>query len=76
MLPIPLSIFPLQNFNPHGYQPIHISSKHEHGVHNADTSLHRTGVVWIGNGWMADSKLDIDEPKTRGKYTQNEKKKH
>lgn len=64
MLPIPLSIFPLQNFNPHGYQPIHISNKHEHGVLGVFISLQRIGDV-CGNGWTADSKLDIDEPEMR-----------
>lgn len=61
-MPLPLiSGFPLQNFNPHGYQPMHISNEHKHGVHRPDTSLQRDIAV-DGNGCVAASKLDIDEP--------------
>lgn len=52
---------PLQYFNPHGYQPIHISSEHTHGAHSPVTSLQRDGDVG-GNKCLANSKLDIDEP--------------
>lgn len=68
MLPIPFPLvsgLPLQNFNPHGYQPMHISNVQIHGVHKPDASLHRTVVAVIVNGnvCIADSKLDIDEPR-------------
>lgn len=56
-----MSGLPLQNFNPHGYQPMHISSVHMHGVHKPETSLQRDTIP-DGNGCTAASKLDIDEP--------------
>jgi len=34
------SDFPLQNFIPHGYQPIHNSREHVHGAHRFDVSAH------------------------------------
>lgn len=37
-LPSPL---PLQNFKPHGYQPIHNSNEHVQGAHIFDVSAHR-----------------------------------
>lgn len=39
---------------------MHISSKHVHGVHRPDTLLHRDET--FGNGWIADSNLEMDAP--------------
>ena len=56
-----LSGFPLQYFNPHGYQPMHTSNEHKHGAHKPDTSLQCGGDIG-GNGCLANSNLDSDEP--------------
>lgn len=48
---MPLSILPLQNFKPHGYQPMHISRTQVHGVQRPDTLLQRDAVSCdVGNG--------------------------
>lgn len=41
---------------------MHTSNVQVHGVHRPDTSLQRDATPLPGNGFTADSKLDIDEP--------------
>lgn len=60
-----LSLFPLQYFNPQGYQPTQSSNEQMHGAQMPETSLQRETACWFwlnGKGVTDASSIDIDDP--------------